>query len=386
LKVLHVTPSYYPATYWGGPIYSTLGLCDALSKEKSFELRVIATDTSGPKSKDRLINIVTPTKFPAGYEVFYCRKSFGKEFSFEFFRRLPSMIKWSDVVHLTYTFSPPTIPTLLLCRIYRRPVVWSPRGALQRWDGSRRRILKWIWERICNVLVLNMPAVLHVTSTEERQASSKRIPNIHTALIPNGIQVQKNQGLQRRWKPGGVLRLMYMGRIHPIKGVENLIMAISIAERYQKVHLSIYGAGEPEYCNQLIQLVDDLKLVQQIKFIGPVSSDKKANAFINVDVCVVPSFTESFGMVVAESMAHGVPVIASKGTPWQEVEKNGSGLWVDNSPESLASAIQQMSDNNLDQMGLNGRAWMLRDYDWDHISEVMYDLYVKQININNCTN
>src|SRR5439155_27327241 len=80
---------------------------------------------------------------------------------------------------------------------------------------------------------------------------------------------------------------------------------------------------------------------------------------------IVPSYKENFAMVMAESLAHGVPVIASKGTPWRRVEEIGCGLWVDNDAESLAKAIGQMSRMPLREMGTRGREWMAKEYSWD---------------------
>jgi glycosyltransferase involved in cell wall biosynthesis len=109
--------------------------------------------------------------------------------------------------------------------------------------------------------------------------------------------------------------------------------------------------------------------------IGSVLGGDKGKLFANADVVVVPSFTENFGLVVAEALAHGVPVIAGKGTPWQRVEEIGCGLWVDNSPESLAAAIKQISKMPLREMGQRGRDWMAREYSWDLMAKRTMELY-----------
>src|SRR5262249_10922099 len=92
-------------------------------------------------------------------------------------------------------------------------------------------------------------------------------------------------------------------------------------------------------------------------------------------LCVVPSFTENFCNVIAESLARGVPVIASKGTPWQRVNEIGCGLWVDNDPESLAGAIQRARWMQLSEMGERGREWMQRDFSWPGVAEQMHRQY-----------
>ena len=90
---------------------------------------------------------------------------------------------------------------------------------------------------------------------------------------------------------------------------------------------------------------------------------------------IAPSYTENFGLVVAEALGHAVPVIVSRGTPWRRVEEIGCGLWVENDPESLAAAIQRISGMPLREMGLKGREWMQREFDWDSVASRMINVY-----------
>jgi len=344
MNILHVTPSYFPATAWGGPIYSTLGLCDALSSMAEVDLRVLTTDTIGPKSEDRLEDMEFPTQFPSGYTVYYCRKTFGREFSIELLRHLIPMVKWAEVVHLTYIYSLPTIPTLIVCRLIGRPVVWSPRGALQQWDGTTRPIAKWVWEKFCNALLSRKRTALHVTSSKEAQASSKRVPKTEIALIPNGVIIPPIDE-ERNWKPENNLRIMYLGRLHPIKGIDNLLQAMALLRSSVSLSLAVYGNGDLGYRGSLGNQVVELGIEDLVVFHGSVSGEAKEVAFSSSDVCVLPSFSENFGMVVAEALAHGIPVIASKGTPWSRLEDYRCGVWADNTPDKIASALRQISDD-----------------------------------------
>ena len=90
---------------------------------------------------------------------------------------------------------------------------------------------------------------------------------------------------------------------------------------------------------------------------------------------MVPSFTENFAIVVAEALAHAVPVIAGRGTPWQGVEQHDCGLWIDNSPESIAAAITRLRSAPRRDMGMRGREWMQRDFSWDTIGARMLAVY-----------
>ena len=89
----------------------------------------------------------------------------------------------------------------------------------------------------------------------------------------------------------------------------------------------------------------------------------------------MPSYTENFAIVVAEALAHGVPVIASTGTPWSRLGQMKCGLWVDNDPETLADAIRSISTMPLRDMGLIGREWMQSEFSWRSVAEQTLDLY-----------
>src|SRR5262249_11050824 len=158
------------------------------------------------------------------------------------------------------------------------------------------------------------------------------------------------------WIPDGKLRLLFMGRLHPIKGIEALLKAVALLEF--PVDLSICGTGSKEYSDSLKRLCGSLNLAERVHFRGEVLADEKARAFRDADLCVIPSFAENFGMTVAESLASGVPVVVSRYTPWQKVQEVDGGCWVDNSPESLAAAITQMRQRSLSELGERGRRWM----------------------------
>ncbi|MFS8086975.1 MAG: glycosyltransferase, partial [Acidobacteriota bacterium] len=101
----------------------------------------------------------------------------------------------------------------------------------------------------------------------------------------------------------------------------------------------------------------------------------KARQFHEADLCVVPSFKEKFSMVVAESLAYGVPVIVGDGTPWKQVDEIGCGRCVGNSPDELAGAIEALGDAPLQEMGSRGRDWMRKDFGWHVVAEQMIETY-----------
>lgn len=375
MKILHVVPSYYPATAFGGPIHSTYGLCNALARQNDISIEVLTTDTAGNAAHETLdLSAMRATSFP-GYTVDFQHKWVGTAIAPGILAKLPRLVAWADVVHVTAVYSFPTIPALTACRIAGKPLVWSPRGALQRWEHTRKVALKQKWEWACAMILRGHPHTIHVTSANEAKATHTQIPDSPIVEIPNGVDVPENLA-PRSWQPDGRTRILFLGRLDPIKGLENLIDAIALAKT-SNLDVSLCGSGDAAYVQSITRRIHEKGLSSKIKLVGFVEGAAKTRAFEEADICVLPSFSENFGMTVAEALSHGVPVIASRGTPWQELPAHDAGTWVANDPDSLARAMDEMAQKNLAAMGQRGRAWMQESFDWNAVARRMADVYRK---------
>ena len=385
LKVLHVTPSFAPAWLHGGPAVSVYELCRRLPGF-GIEVRVLTTDANGPY-KTLEIESGATVELHKGLKVQYCkRRRWGlfppnRFFSPALIRQLPRQILWSDVVHITEVYAVPCIAAVAMAAVLRKPVVWSPRGSLQRWQGTSRKLSKKVWERAWKLVCDDV--VLHVTSKQELLESQERFSNMTPVLIPNGVEVPQCLAptpIEEK------LNLLYIGRLDPKKGIENLIEACrQLTQRTEHLEWSLVvaGTGPPGYTNKLEELVRQNHLSQQVSFVGHVEGENKKRVLEEASLTVIPSFMENFAIVVAESLAHGTAVVASDATPWSRVEEIGCGLWVDNSPESLASAIIMASELDLVDMGQRGREWMKEEFSWDdrakQLSEVYKAIYERRL-------
>jgi glycosyltransferase involved in cell wall biosynthesis len=374
VKILHVIPSFYPALVYGGPPVSVYHLSAGLGR-LGCAVRVLTTDANGA---DSVLDVDTTRdiELAAGLRVRYCHRVADVSVSPALLRLLPSYVRDADLIHLTAVYSFPTIPTLALCRLMNKPVVWSPRGMLQRWDGSTHTLFKTVWERICRAIA-SRKMILHWTSDEEARESKPRMPGFEAVVIANGIEIPE---AMEHTENSGQLRLAFLGRIHPKKGIENLLKGlVSLNGAVDSVMLTIAGDGDPAYLQTLRQLTATLALASRVRFIGAVSGSEKERFFANADVVVVPSHTENFALVVAEALAHAVPVIASTGTPWRRINDVGCGLWTGNTPQELAAAIRQISSMPLRLMAQRGREWMVRDFSWDPIARQMLRVYESSV-------
>ena len=382
MKILQITPTYYPATYWGGPIFSVLGLNNALADLPNVELQVLTTDSAGPLLSQRLdFETLDMKELYPNQVVHFAHRLFRNSTSLEMLIKIFVLVNWADVVHLTAIYSFPTIPTLLACRLFRKPLIWSTRGALQddqMFELSPKKRLKSIWIFICNMLLHPDKTVLHTTSVIERSLSLSRIPHARAVIITNGVYSPPSLP-RRNYCPSGQLRLLFLSRLHPKKGLENLLDAMAELKSLD-INLSIYGTGDDAYVSSLKERAQMLDLLgQSVRFYGHVDGESKKSAFMNADVFVLPSYSENYGIVIAEALSYGVPVIASHGTPWERLDDKKCGLWVDNSPKSLVDAIMSIRQMDLAEMGYRGREWVKDEFSWDLISKKMYLVYQEMI-------
>lgn len=370
MKVLHVVPSFHPAYVYGGPIRSTFELCRNLVK-LGCEVRVLTTDANG-LTQTLNVEKSREVELPEGFRVRYCPRRQRHSVSPTLVRLLPSYIRWADVVHLTGVYNFPTFPTIWRSRSLRKPLIWSPRGALQRWEGSSRIGAKKVWDSLWYHTADRADLTMHVTSDQECRETWARFPKLRMAMIPNGVDVPADlKPIERKEE----LRLLFIGRLDPKKGIESLLEACSLVGSELKWRLAIAGWGSPDYVSQLKARIHALGIEQRVELLGEVLSEAKKGLFESSDVTLVPSHTENFAIVVAEALAHGVPVIASKGTPWSRLEDLKCGLWVDNDPKTLADAIRRINTMPLRDMGSKGREWMRKEFSWQSVTEQMRDLY-----------
>lgn len=370
MKVLHVTPSYFPAFVYGGPIRSTHHMNLGLAA-RGITVRVLTTDANGG---DRLAESGKGVSYSERLEVEYVPRTFKPDVSLGLLWKLPAAVRWADVVHITAVYSFSTIPALAWGAWYGKPVFWSPRGALQEWEGSPRRGLKSLWDAICR-MVAGKKTTIIAASEREAQAAQQRFPRMPVRVVGNGVVIpEKVSHIE-----SGVLRILFLGRLHPIKGIENLLEACALLRAGgQKVSVRLAGPAEKGYRGSLEELVRRLELRKEVEFVGAVEEAGKDELFANADVLVLPSFSENFGLVVAEALAHGVPVIASQHTPWSGVEEKKCGRWVPNDGKNLAAALTDISKADRGAWGERGRAWMQAEFSWEHKTKQLSQYYEEQ--------
>jgi glycosyltransferase involved in cell wall biosynthesis len=178
-------------------------------------------------------------------------------------------------------------------------------------------------------------------------------------------------------------KLLFLSRLHEKKGVDVLIRATGLLRDtgVEAVTL-IAGTGEAAYENDLRNLVLELGLVSRVRFLGLVTGEQKISLYQAADVFVLPTLQENFGLVLAESLACGTPVITTKGTDiWKELQDAGA-IIAERTPEAFAAEIRKLLDNpqNRAERGKRGREWVFSTLAVQPLSERYEAMYRSLLN------
>jgi glycosyltransferase involved in cell wall biosynthesis len=256
-------------------------------------------------------------------------------------------------------------------------LVTSPRGTLSRAALSHSKLAKRTAWHAGHRRVVQDACFLHATGPGELEDIRSLGLKNPVAVIPNGVDIpEEREGRDER--DGGLRELIFVGRLHPIKGLDVLLRAWrNVQGEARNWRLRLVGPDERGYESVLKRLSGSLGC-ERVVFGGPAFGSEKSRAYFRARLFILPSKSENFGMAAAEALAHGVPAVISKGAPWKGVEENGCGWWVEASVDSLTECLKNSlatSPEELKEMGTRGRSWMMREFSWERISRMMLDTY-----------
>lgn len=246
------------------------------------------------------------------------------------------------VVHSAWLFS--SLAGLIGALLRARPCILVPHESLTRFDVSRRGNpirpllksgLKRLYGRYCTLVIF--------ASERERSDSISREWRARTVVIHHAIlDPGEEQRIARAPLPTEHLRLGFLGRLHEKKNVDRLLQ--TLANLPPDISLIIGGDGDPKIKASLHKLEQKLGLESRVRWLGFVGSDEKNDFFRQIDILVMPSAYESFGLVAAEAMVRGVPVIVSPATGIAEIiAAYGGGIVA--KVEELEGVIQGLKAN-----------------------------------------
>jgi len=380
MRVLHVSPYFAPAFVYGGPPRSVLGLCRALL-EAGIDVEVFTTTANGgadlppsPPGGDRYAGVKVryfPLAFPR--RLFRAR-GLG--------RALGAGLGDYDLVHIHGLWTLPGWAAARHARRRRVPYVLSPHGMLDAGALAHRAARKRLAYRLVERRTVSGAALLHATSSAEAESVARIAAGVPVAMVPNGVDMPEGGGpprgafRRRHAVPDAAPLAVFLGRVHPIKRLDLLAAAFDrVRGALPAAHLVIAGPDEDGHRRRLEPCFAGAG--PAVHWTGRLDDAARGALLADADALVMCSDSESFGRSALEALAAAVPVVVTRGCPWEHVERVGAGFWVPQSAEAIADGLLRLlRDPALARaMGERGRALARAEFSWDRIARAMADRY-----------
>jgi glycosyltransferase involved in cell wall biosynthesis len=360
MKVFVAGTSLLPS--YGGPAFSVSRLATALT-EAGAEVGLWAPDQSAGFTP--LLPAQSSVRRLTGTEA-EALDSFGK----------------TDVLHDNGIWLPHNHRLAALAKRRGIPRVVSTRGMLEPWALNHKRLKKNLAWCLYQCRDLKQ-ARCHITTSEAEAQNLQDLGlGVPIATVPNGVDVPEERprgvgsGAERAVR-GGLRTALFLGRIYPIKGLPMLIEAWARAQPDGWI-LRIAGPDEAGHQKQVEKAVTAAGLGQVVSFTGPLAYGMKKSAFFDAELFVLPTHSESFGIVVGEALAHGLPVLTTTGAPWSILPDSGCGWWVDATVDGITEGLRRatiLDPETLRSMGAKGRALVSAKFGWKRVADRMLSTY-----------
>ena len=377
MVVFHVVKTL--ASAYGGPSRSVQGLVSSL-EAAGVESHLVAIEAC-------------ESPWVEGVSHYHCLSAKG---CIDVYRKMCALIDefHPDIVHTHDCW----MPILNMCHQAARDkgvkYVISPRGSLKRWSRRQKWLKKWIALKTYEGYDIRHAAAIHTTADDECEQVAELGMNANVFKVPNGLMFPKEKELaaiRAAQMPRAKRRALFLSRIHYTKGLINLV------EAWAKVkpdgwELEIVGTDADGYQAQVEKRVRELGL-KNVIFSGPASEKEKWAKYLGADLFVHPTFTENFGIVIAEALYAGLPVITTKGAPWEDLVTEKCGWWIDIGVEPLVEALEEVlaisegvrewgsegvrsgGVKELVEMGKRGHELVVRKYSWPALGRKVKEVY-----------
>ena len=265
----------------------------------------------------------------------------------------------------------------------RVPRIVSTRGMLEPWSLKQKPIKKRIAWLFYQKRDLQACHTLHATADSEANNLRRLGLGARIEIIPNGIDLPAFG--PRKIREGNESRpftCLFMSRLHPKKGIPMLLDAWAQIKP-RNWNLVLAGPDEGGYRNELEVQVAKLELEQVVSFAGNLEGEQKSEILREADLFILPTYSENFGIVVAEALAHGCPVITTHGAPWEKIEQSECGWWVSPETSSISKALREavsLTPAQRQSMGRRGRSMVAQNFTWPQIAEKFVAAYQTVLN------
>ncbi|OQY76006.1 MAG: hypothetical protein B6D44_00385 [Ignavibacteriales bacterium UTCHB2] len=381
MKLLIISPSFWPAMRIGGPVTSVFDLCRFLKKH-DVDITVCTTNVY---LEDK-ISCNTFTEIE-GIKIHYFGYSryfeflgeTGWQYSKQLKRKLKSDYSNFDIIYIIGIWNFPSTFAIRFLSKKKAPIIIAPHGSLDPFKFSQKGYKKKLYYALFLKHYIQRSFIHYFTSSEANKSSEfLRIPSDKVVIIPNGIDIKdhyKDPSSQKLFELYPNLKnkflILYLGRLHPIKGIEIIIKSLKYLEhKSDKIHVVIAGTGESDYEEKLKYLAESISSKNIVTFTGLVEGELKSSLLSVCNLFVLLSYSEAFSMSVLEALAYNKPVIIGRKCNFDEIENEYCGFVIQNDPQRLAEKIEVLyNDSNLCvKMGESARSLVTNKYNWEKIA------------------
>ena len=364
--IVHLTPSV--SRLGGGLFESVRALAQNVEQQSNADIVVLGLRDS---KADQDVGVWTPVPVRT-------HKVIGP-MAFGYAPSMAADLMGSDaaLVHLHGVWKYPSIVALQWARRMRRPYLVSPHGMLEPWALKQSRFKKKLADLFYQGPCLRGAHCLRATSMMEAESIRRAGFRNPIALVPNGVNLPPKPLPPDPRPPNQPRRMLFLSRVHPKKGLLNLVNAWGRV-RPAGWELLIVGPDENGHKAEVQIEVERQGLAQQILFGGEVWGVARTEAYRGSDVFVLPTFSENFGLVIAEALACEIPVLTTRGAPWEDLRAHRCGWWIDIGVDPLVDTLKEVTSTPahvLREMGNRGRSLVENKYDWRPIGRAMNEVY-----------
>ncbi|MCB2148593.1 MAG: glycosyltransferase [Deltaproteobacteria bacterium] len=302
-------------------------------------------------------------------------------------------LKLFDIVHIHGLYRFPVTSAAWWARKTKVPFLIRPHGSLDPFLFNQSRynlLLKRIYERLFDLPNLNHADAVHYSTEEEAKRAAFLKLRSKSIVVPNGIDWENFNCLPAKGSFRRFLKIdaktplvLFLGRINFAKGLDLLILSFALVARQNPdARLAVVGPDNEGYRTKVRHWCKEQKVQDKVFFVDHLGLKMVKEAYVDSDVFVLTSYTESFGLTVVEAMASETPVIISDQVKtWREVQRAGAGIMVNLDPVSVSTAINLLLSNQAKakSMGLRGRAAAKELYAWPCIVDQLTQAYMELI-------
>lgn len=288
-----------------------------------------------------------------------------------------------DLIHMQGIWLPLYHRMSCIARKHSIKYLVMPRGDLEPWCLRRSYLKKKLAMFLYQRRDITLSCCIVATSIMEANNIRNLGFNNPIAIIPNGIDVAeyKCRPLESICKVKK--QVLFLSRIHPKKGIEILIEAWGrLLNIFPEWSILIVGNGEESYIQSLKTIIQNKGMEGRIKIIPPIFGEEKIKLYQESSVFILPTYSENFGMVIAEAMSCGLPVITTNGTPWQELNTEHIGWCVDLSTSNIEKTLKtalSLDNNELFNMGQKASKHVHDKYDYLSVALKTKELYLSTL-------